>query len=447
MVTGYHQLRGNSIYHIRDLHEKYGTVVRVNPNELSYIDEQAWADIYGHRTPAGTGDLPKDFRRSRPEENRVSTILNSSDVDHRRIRRIQAPLFSEKAISAQETLMTDFVNLLISKLHVRANSSLNVVDLVDWYTFTTFDILGELAFGKSFNCLKNGYSDIWIENTTLYFRDLCNWEASGKFPWPLNKILYLMTPKNERNAMKERTRLSKRVVHQRIEQDSSREKLDFMSQILKYNDEKGMTIPEIETNTRILIVAGSETTAATLICGLTYLLLTNREHLEKLTKLIRSTFASPKEITGLALYQLEYLSAIISESFRLYPPVPGSLQRMAKKGGSVVCGEVIPEFTTVAIPQFVAYRSPRNWTDPDKFVPERWYKDDKCPERYRSDRRKVMQPYSYGPRNCVGKNMATIEMRLIIAHVLWNFDMELAPDSQDWINQKLYTLWEKGPLN
>ncbi|POS82520.1 hypothetical protein EPUL_005833, partial [Erysiphe pulchra] len=316
MVTGYHQLRGNIIYHIRDLHEKYGSVVRVNPNELSFIDEQAWADIYGHRTPAGTGDLPKDFRRLRPEKNNVPSITNSNDIDHRRFRRIQAPLFSEKAITAQETLITDFINQLISQLYVRANSSLNVVDLVQWYTFTTFDILGELAFGKSFNCLKSGSSDNWIENTLLMLRDVAHWSAFEQFPWPLNKILYSMTPKNARNAKKERNILSNRIVHQRLEQDSSQERLDFMSQILKYNDEKGMTIPEIEANSRILIIAGSETTA-TLLSGLTYFLLTNREHLEKLTNLIRSTFTSPKEITGLALYQLEYLSAVIDESFRL----------------------------------------------------------------------------------------------------------------------------------
>ncbi|RKF61958.1 Cytochrome P450 monooxygenase aclL [Erysiphe neolycopersici] len=370
MVIGYHQFRGSGVYHLRDLHDKYGTIVRVGPNELSFIDEQAWADIYGHRTSQGIGDLPKDLRTNRPEDNNVPNIINANDVDHRRFRRIQAPLFSDKAISAQEPLITDFVKLLISQLHARANSSLNVVDMVEWYTFTTFDVLGELAFGNSFNCLKNGYSNDWIENTNLLLRDISNWATLQKFPWPLNKILYSMTPKNKRNASKERNIQRKQVVHQRIERDTSPEKPDFMSQMLKYKDEKGMTISEIETNSGVLIIAGSETTA-TLLSGLTYLLLTNLEHLEKLTKLIRTTFASPNDITGLALYRLDYLSAIIDESFRLYPPVAGSLPRMTKKGGSVICGEVIPEYTTVSIPHFVAYRSPRNWTDPEKFVPER----------------------------------------------------------------------------
>lgn len=238
MVTGYHQLQGSRIYHLRDLHEKYGAVVRVSPNELSYIDEKAWADIYGHRTLAGTGDLPKDLRNIRSDPQNVPHIINANDVDHRRFRRIQAPLFSEKAISAQESLMTDFVNLLISQLRVRAGGPVNIVD---WYTFTTFDILGELAFGKSFGCLESGRLDTWIENTNLLFRNTSDWNASNKFPWPLNKVIYSLTPKKERNSLKERIILRNKVVHQRIEQDSSQEKPDFMSQMMKYNDEKGYT--------------------------------------------------------------------------------------------------------------------------------------------------------------------------------------------------------------
>lgn len=45
-------------------------------------------------------------------------------------------------------------------------------------------------------------------------------------------------------------------------------------------------------------------------------------------------------------------------------------------------------------------------------------------------------------------SLAYIEMRLILARVLWNFDMTTAEDSKDWIKrQKIYMLWEKGPLN
>ena len=42
--------------------------------------------------------------------------------------------------------------------------------------------------------------------------------------------------------------------------------------------------------------------------------------------------------------------------------------------------------------------------------------------------------------------MAYHEMRLIIAKLLWHFDMELCVESEEWIKQKVYTLWEKPPL-
>ena len=51
-----------------------------------------------------------------------------------------------------------------------------------------------------------------------------------------------------------------------------------------------------------------------------------------------------------------------------------------------------------------------------------------------------------GPRNCLGKSLAYNEMRVILARILWNFDLELCSDSEHWDRQITYTLWEKLPL-
>jgi hypothetical protein len=56
------------------------------------------------------------------------------------------------------------------------------------------------------------------------------------------------------------------------------------------------------------------------------------------------------------------------------------------------------------------------------------------------------QPFSIGPRNCIGKNLAYNEVGLILARVLWKFDLELCDESNGWHEQKAYTLWEKPPL-
>lgn len=102
----------------------------------------------------------------------------------------------------------------------------------------------------------------------------------------------------------------------------------------------------------------------------------------------------------------------------------------------------------MAVHQSAAYWSLLNFHEPDRFVPERWLpatKDDPTSPFYH-DNRNVVQPFSAGPRNCIGKNLAYNEMRVILARVLWNFDLELCDESLRWNEHKSYTLWEKPPM-
>ena len=61
-------------------------------------------------------------------------------------------------------------------------------------------------------------------------------------------------------------------------------------------------------------------------------------------------------------------------------------------------------------------------------------------------RSKIPNPYTKLLADCVS-SLAWAEMRLILAKVLFNFDLELAEGSEDWLDQKAYAIWEKGPLN
>ena len=66
--------------------------------------------------------------------------------------------------------------------------------------------------------------------------------------------------------------------------------------------------------------------------------------------------------------------------------------------------------------------------------------------RFDKDNRAVVQPFSMGPRNCIGQNLAKAEMRLILAKMVWHFDMQLANPKSDWTKQPIYGLWDKNPL-
>lgn len=95
-------------------------------------------------------------------------------------------------------------------------------------------------------------------------------------------------------------------------------------------------------NTSQLIVAGSETTA-TLLCGVTYLLLTNPAALAKATIEVRTTFKSDKDITLLSVMNLPYLLACLNEALRRYPSIVGGLPRQTPAGGSTIAGKYVAE--------------------------------------------------------------------------------------------------------
>lgn len=125
----------------------------------------------------------------------------------------------------------------------------------------------------------------------------------------------------------------------------------------------------------------------------------------------------------------------------MYPPVPSLMPRKAPEG-LVVCGQPVPAGTTIGVAHLATYRSEEHFKDPYEFRPERWLGD---PD-YKDDHLDSVEPFAVGPRNCIGKNLAWHEMRLILATTLFSFDLQLCEESDDWNDQKVYTLWEKKPL-
>ena len=153
---------GTLVSHFRELHEQYGPVVRVAPNELSFITQDALKTIYGHRQP-GEGFL-KNPAFFQPATNGVHSILTSEGEAHSSVRRKILPAFSDRALSEQTDILQHFTSLLIRKLRekIEAPGSSQSVDMFEWYIWTTFDLIGDLAFGEPFNCLEAASFTEWV---------------------------------------------------------------------------------------------------------------------------------------------------------------------------------------------------------------------------------------------------------------------------------------------
>lgn len=331
---------GNLTRTVTELHQKYGEVVRIAPDELSFNGPQAWRDIYGHRQ--GHKGLIKEPKfLGLPPEGVHNIFTTPSDADHSRMRKLLAHAFSERALREQESLITSYIDLLISNLHDQIRGpTQGTVNLVKWYNFTTFDIIGDLSFGESFHCLESGEYHPWIAVIFKAIRFGTILHAARHYP-PLTEMLALLLPSHLAEQRKKRSIFNKTKVDTRLKLGTSVDRPDFMSYVLRYNDERGMTVPEIHSNSIILITAGSETTA-TFLCGVTYHLLRNHEPYQKLLEEVRTSFESEDEINSTTVSQLPYLAAVIEEGLRIYPPVPCTVARVTAPEGIEICGRHVP---------------------------------------------------------------------------------------------------------
>nr|A0A3Q9FEJ4.1 RecName: Full=Cytochrome P450 monooxygenase astA; AltName: Full=Asperterpenoid biosynthesis cluster protein A [Talaromyces wortmannii]AZQ56742.1 cytochrome P450 [Talaromyces wortmannii] len=430
----YHRIRGDYVLVHTALHERFGEVIRVSPNELSYINPQAWKDITGQGS--GRQDMEKDpLSFGRPMPNAPS-IFNAHRMDHSRIRRTMSHAFSASALRRQESLIQSHVKMMIQCLREHNEE---VVDMVSWYNFTTFDMFGDLAFGESFGCLTNSLYHPWVKMLIMSMKAGYFIIQAQKYPI-FEKVLMSFIPRMMRQRRRDHLALTQAKLAKRMAKPEERP--DFLSFILRHQDEAtGMSLPELEINASTLIVAGSETTA-TLLSGCTYYLLRNPRVMEKLLNEVRTTFKSEDEIDITTVNGLKYMLAVLDEALRVYPPAPGNFHRLVPKEGSVICEKFVPGETQVSVCHYAAYHSPCNFHQPDEFIPERFLGESK----FENDRRDVLQPFGTGSRACLGRNLAYFEMRLILTHVLWNFDLELMPQSKYWANQKVFAIWDKPEL-
>ncbi|KAJ0156687.1 Isotrichodermin C-15 hydroxylase [Colletotrichum tanaceti] len=443
-----HMLMGNYAAKAREIHERYPGTVRVSPNELSYIQPQAWKDIMGRSLRS---EMPKDLRYFGGENFGRDSIVTTRPADHTRQRRIFTHAFSNTALKVQEPLLASYADQMVEAMgrHDRRGR----VNIVDLYNFCTFDIMADLTFGEPLLLLQNGAYTPWVHNLFAGLKFVIWGVVLLEIPL-LGPLVQAVTAAPLKRKAQEHNDYAGRLVDRRLAEADHHAKPDIWSFVLRRsgdddgdgdnnNDAKGLSVREMHANAGVFMVAGTETTA-TVLSGTTFYLLRNPRAYGLLTREIRGRFARAEDIRVDGLVGLEYLQAVLMEGLRLYNPAGAGLPRIVPKGGAEICGDVVPEGTLVSVNPHVAFTHPDNWARPTEFVPERWLHPED-PE-WKDDRRDVHEPFSYGPRNCLGKNLAWLELRLLLAKTLWHYDMELCPGMEDWVVQKSYITWEKGPL-
>jgi cytochrome P450 len=341
ITTMYHKGSGSYVRWIHALHQEYGPVVRTAPDELSFIEPEAWKDIFGHRRsdqPNFAKDprvLGRDFF-AKPGE--PAGITRSDDFNHARQRRLISAGFSDRALKGQEGLLKTYVDILVDKLR----NSDTKVDMIDWFNFTIFDIMADLTFAEPLHLLENSSYSAWVSAVLGSFKLMAFQQLTRQISG-LEALLQLAIPKSVVEKRRRHMEFSARRVDNRLAMETTRP--DIWTYVLRFssseeNKDRQLSLNEMYSISSTFMTAGTETTA-TLLGGLTFMLLTHPQKMERLVSELRGAFPTRQSMTLEKLAALEYLNACVDEALRVYPPAPTGQTRIVPESGAQICGHYV----------------------------------------------------------------------------------------------------------
>lgn len=139
------------------------------------------------------------------------------------MRRLQNPAFSDKALRLQEPVIERYTSLLIHQMHREAAGGMVSVDIMSWYHFLMFDLIGDLAFGEPFYCLRDARWHWWLRAVFEIFQAGTYIRAARRFATPIYYLcLILVIPKRLLKTRKLQYDFGKERVDRRLQQPDER---------------------------------------------------------------------------------------------------------------------------------------------------------------------------------------------------------------------------------
>lgn len=420
----------NPIPFMNDNLKKYGDTycfsLRYNKVNILTVDP----DVIQHILRKNATNYDKAIAPTSALERFVGTgLLLAIGEKHAEQKKLMAPGFRPKSLSNLIDLIDDEIEVYFEELdHSIKNNPRVLID--DVMRKMTFRIMTKAIYGKDMNAGMT---------TDFYNR----FQGLQEFLVKLVRLPSLMKYYNFTGKTKYYEQLSKTnndvildIIKKRRTAGLGNDLLGMLMACTYENSTKGMTDQQLLQESLILFVAGHET-ASNILSWTTYLLAQNPDCVQKIKQEAAAQLKGQKPGFN-DLMQLEYLTQVIDECLRLYPP-SWIYDRVALEDDHIK-GFDIPKGARVIPFIYGLHHSPKLWKDPAVFRPERFTK-----EARRERHNFAHMPFGAGPRMCIGRNFALMEMKMIILKMLDRYDFTLVK------NQKIkmlpaVTLKPKNPI-
>ncbi len=181
---------------------------------------------------------------------------------------------------------------------------------------------------------------------------------------------------------------------------------------------------------------GSDTTSTVLAAFFFYLSRSPTAY-TRATAEIRSHFTSLSDLQNRTkLTSCIYLRACIDESMRMAPPIASTLFREVESGGALVDNHFLPAGYDIGTCIYSIHHNPNYFHDPFVFSPERWLvHEDGSNTDSVARAQSAFTPFSIGPRACIGKSFALMELKSVLAQVLYQFDFRIAEGKEGMLGE------------
>ncbi|KAK2787600.1 hypothetical protein FQN53_005050 [Emmonsiellopsis sp. PD_33] len=442
------------------LHAKYGDVVRIGPNTLSFADPAALKTIYG----LNKGFVKSDFYRVQQSVARgwrLPSLFSTTDNDfHSQFRRCVNAAFSMTALVQYEPFVDNTTKLFLDQTEKLFAGGKKVCDFTTWLQFYAFDVIGEITYSKRHGFVEKNED---VEGIVAYLSGLFLYVAPiGQIPFLdlilLKNPIYLklsqwgLFDSTFPVARFARARMAERLIPETSKTDlpsSVMEKQasspDLLSKFIAAKETRPefMTDNLVQTMAVSMAFAGSETTAISL-SSVFYYLLRNRSCYEKLKQELDDATKSgcfSDNKTGLVTFaeaqKLVYLHACIQEAFRMHPAAGLPLERIVPRQGAEIAGHHVKGGTIVGCSAWLIHRRPEIFgLDVDEYRPERWLPDPKedreAEERRIKQMNSMMFQFGMGSRTCIGKNISLLEIYKVVPSLLRRFEINFENPNKEW---------------
>ncbi|KIX01346.1 uncharacterized protein Z518_09071 [Rhinocladiella mackenziei CBS 650.93] len=404
---------------IQAAHLKYGDIVRIGPNELSFSNPRHLKAIYGHNVPV----LKTEFYAGGKftSEDNVFSMRNRDQ--HAARRKLMSRNFAQAPLMELAPDLMRKAQALCSKLEELGSGTINVYP---WLHRLGLEFIFMLTLGRDFKLTETDTHHHALRNLEVFPE---NFAITAIFPF-LKKHGVDVPIKSIRTPFEIQAGWEKYCLEIVAEERAKmpEERSSWIKRLMDRDDDfLGRPLRDLEIAEEIVgvLFAGSGTASSTL-AFLIYSVVADQKIYAKLKRELHDELPDwPVHGDVLpdinAIQHLPYLNAVVNETLRRFPTIPGSMPRRIVSDNVKIDKLELRKDTIVSAQNYSLHMHEEYYPSPEMFDPERFLGPDQ------KKARDGLNAFSEGPRACLGRNLAVLELQIVTSLFFRYFDVKMDP--------------------